>query len=101
MWPFSYKKKEKKSVSRDGRKFRMGILFALLLLACFGLASMNPILVKVFAEIVGGIVGIYLAYCSLNVANKAVLGRFQGATVEEIKKNKGKEEEGKELRGTF
>ena len=82
MWPFNRKKEKEKLPTRNGRKYRLALLFSLLLLACFGLASMNPILIKVFAEVVGGIVGIFLAYCSLNVANKAVLGKFQGAKVE-------------------
>jgi len=93
MWPFSYKKKEKKPVTRDGRKYRLALLFSLLLLACFGLASMNPILVKVFAEIVGGVVGIYMIYCGGNVAAAAVHRKYQ--------KKQEVEEEGKELRGTF
>ena len=76
------KPKQTFEAKRNGRKYRMGILFALMILACAGLCTINPILVKVFAEVVGGIVGIYIVYCGGNVANKAVLGKWQGARIE-------------------
>jgi len=81
---FFRKKKPQQTleVKRNGRKYKMGILFALMILALAGLCTVNPILVKVFAEVVGGIVGIYIVYCGGNVANKAVLGRWQGAQID-------------------
>lgn len=76
--------KKCKAATPAGRKYRLAILCLLFILAAFGLATMNPILLKVFAEVVGGIVGIYIVYCGGNVATKGVLGKWQGATVETV-----------------
>ena len=58
--------------SENGRKYNMGILFAFLILASAGFCTMNPILSKVFVELVSGIVAIYNVYCGGNVAASGV-----------------------------
>ena len=79
-----------------GRKYRLALICILCILACFGLAGINPILLKVFAEVVGGIVGVFIVYCGGNVATKGVLGKWQGATVDlqMIKDPEEEEEQG-------
>jgi hypothetical protein len=36
------------------------------------MASISPLLAKVYAELVGGVVGVLLVYCGGNVTNKLV-----------------------------
>lgn len=53
----------------------MGILFAFLMLAGLGVASMNAVMVDLYSEFLTGISIIYFTFCSGNVGNKWVLGK--------------------------
>lgn len=83
----------KRIISRKGRKYTMGMICMLMVLSGFALATTNPILTKVFAELVGGIVGIYMVYCGGNVGNKAVLGKWQGARSKDFMEQNPQENE--------
>lgn len=67
----------------NGRKYKLTLISLLLLVAGFTLTTVNPLLAKVYAEFTGGIIGILLVYCGGNVSNKWVLGKAQGASVDD------------------
>ena len=68
--------------NKSSRKYRLAMLFSLMILAVFGMATLNPILPSIVAEIVGGLVAIFAIYCGGNVVSQAVLGKYQGALVD-------------------
>jgi len=82
-------KKPPKPKSPNGRKFTMGLICILVVLAGFALTLVSPILTKVYVDLVGGVVGVYLVYCGGNVSNKWVLSKTNGVTLEQKPTNPG------------
>lgn len=71
----------------DGRKYRMGIIFALLMIAGLFVAGSNSLLVDLYSELLTGLGLLYFAYCGGNVSNKWVLGkqgRFMARSGDEV-----------------
>lgn len=66
----------------NSRKFRMGLLAILVILAAGFACYLIPTFVQLYSSLVSGIVTIYGIYCGMNVANKYVLGKAQGATTQ-------------------
>jgi len=55
-----------------GRKYRLSLICLLALFCGFVCVAANPAFTPVFAELVGGVVGILVVYCGGNVTNKFV-----------------------------
>lgn len=70
-----FKRKPKAQLPPDGRKYRMGILFAFLMLAGLGVACMNEVASDLYSEFLTGLGMLYFVYNSGNVGNKWVLGK--------------------------
>lgn len=68
-------KKKKDNVPLDGRKYRMGMIFAFLMLAGLGIAGMNAVVSDMYSEFLTGLGMLYFVFCSGNVGNKWVLGK--------------------------
>ena len=62
----------------NGRKYTMGLIIMLAMMTGFGLASFNPILLKIYSDLLTGLSMIYMIYCGGNVGNKWVIGRKGG-----------------------
>lgn len=60
---------------KDGRKYRMGLLFAGLMLLGLGLASRGIVPDTLYSSFITGIGAIYFTYCSGNISNKWVLAK--------------------------
>lgn len=69
------RKKAEPSGPPDGRKYRMGLLFAGLMLLGLALASKGIVPDELYSSFITGIGAIYFTYCSGNIGNKWVLGK--------------------------
>ena len=70
-----------KPTTKDGRKFRFGSISSLLITLCYAMTALGPLFAEAFPTAIYGIIAIYTVYSGGNVVNKAVLGKWQGATV--------------------
>lgn len=61
-----------------GRKYRMGIIFAIIMVAGMFIAGSNSLLIELYSELLTGIGLLYLTFCGGNVSNKWVLGKKGG-----------------------
>ena len=84
MWPF--RKVETETITPAGRKYRLAILCVLFIVGCYCFTIFNPILIKVFTELVSGIIGIYLCYCGGN-ASAALIAKRYAKIDKEVSKN--------------
>jgi hypothetical protein len=60
---------------RNGRKYRMGLIALLAITGAFGASAMGGVPAALLATFIGGILGVYGAYCTGNVGGKYVTTR--------------------------
>ena len=74
-------KRNKSQKLASGRKYTIALIMMLAMLVGFGLAGINPVLTKIYADLLTGLGMIFLTYCGGNVGNKWVIGRKNGLQV--------------------
>ena len=73
-----FRRKSNINLLPDGRKYRMGLLFAAAMLLGLGLACTNPIIAGLYSEFLTGLGMLYLVFCGGNVGNKWIVGKKGG-----------------------
>lgn len=70
-----FKRKPRTNRVPDGRKYRLAIISLVIVLTGFGVACINPILAKLYSELVAAVLGILFVYSGGNVAKEWANGK--------------------------